>query len=86
MLWAAGINRVILATDGDFNVGMVNQGALIQLIEQERAKGISLTTLVTPGNAASLGRLAGWPSLSPPSPDCCWLWAWPGGWWSCRQK
>lgn len=40
-----GINRVILATDGDFNVGMVNQEALIQLIEQERAKGISLTTL-----------------------------------------
>jgi Ca-activated chloride channel family protein len=40
-----GINRVILATDGDFNVGMVNHEALIQLIEQERAKGISLTTL-----------------------------------------
>ncbi len=40
-----GINRVILATDGDFNVGMVNPEALIQLIEQERAKGISLTTL-----------------------------------------
>ena len=41
----AGINRVILATDGDFNVGTVNHEALIQLIEQERAKGISLTTL-----------------------------------------
>ncbi len=41
----AGINRVILATDGDFNVGMVNHEALIQLIKQERAKGISLTTL-----------------------------------------
>ena len=40
-----GINRVILATDGDFNVGTVNHEALIQLIEQERAKGISLTTL-----------------------------------------
>ncbi len=40
-----GINRVILATDGDFNVGMVNHEALIQLIEQQRAKGISLTTL-----------------------------------------
>lgn len=40
-----GINRVILATDGDFNVGMVNHESLIQLIEQERAKGISLTTL-----------------------------------------
>ncbi len=41
----AGINRVILATDGDFNVGMVNHEALVQLIEQHRAKGISLTTL-----------------------------------------
>lgn len=40
-----GINRVILATDGDFNVGTVNHEALIQLIEQHRAKGISLTTL-----------------------------------------
>ncbi len=40
-----GINRVILATDGDFNVGTVNHEALIQLIEQQRAQGISLTTL-----------------------------------------
>ncbi|MEO5341808.1 MAG: von Willebrand factor type A domain-containing protein [Gammaproteobacteria bacterium SHHR-1] len=40
-----GINRVILATDGDFNVGTTNHEQLIQLIEQQRAKGISLTTL-----------------------------------------
>lgn len=40
-----GINRVILATDGDFNVGTVNHEQLIDLIEQERSKGISLTTL-----------------------------------------
>ncbi len=40
-----GINRVILATDGDFNVGTVNHEQLIDLIEQERAKGISLTTI-----------------------------------------
>ncbi|MGQ8366938.1 vWA domain-containing protein [Glaciecola sp. 1036] len=40
-----GINRVILATDGDFNVGMTDQDALIELIEQERDKGIALTTL-----------------------------------------
>jgi len=40
-----GINRVILATDGDFNVGTVNHEQLIDLIEQERAKGVSLTTL-----------------------------------------
>lgn len=40
-----GINRVILATDGDFNVGTVNHEQLIDLIELERAKGITLTTL-----------------------------------------
>lgn len=40
-----GVNRVILATDGDFNVGMTNQDALIELIEAKREKGIALTTL-----------------------------------------
>lgn len=40
-----GINRVILATDGDFNVGTVNQQALKELIEQKRATGISLSVL-----------------------------------------
>ena len=40
-----GINRVILATDGDFNVGTVDQRALLDLIERERESGISLTTL-----------------------------------------
>lgn len=40
-----GINRVILATDGDFNVGTVNFEALKDLIEQKREAGISLTTL-----------------------------------------
>ena len=40
-----GINRVILATDGDFNVGTVNHESLLDLIESKKAKGISLTTL-----------------------------------------
>jgi Ca-activated chloride channel family protein len=40
-----GINRVILATDGDFNVGTVNFESLKQLIEEQRASGIELTTL-----------------------------------------
>ncbi|MGL1957804.1 MAG: VWA domain-containing protein [Colwellia sp.] len=40
-----GINRVILATDGDFNVGTVNQQALQNLIEQKRKSGISLSVL-----------------------------------------
>ena len=40
-----GINRVLLATDGDFNVGTVNFEALKSLIEEKRKSDISLTTL-----------------------------------------
>jgi len=40
-----GVNRVILATDGDFNVGMTSHAALINMIEQKRKLGISLTTI-----------------------------------------
>ena len=40
-----GVNRVILATDGDFNVGVTSQGDLIRLIEQERERGIFLSVL-----------------------------------------
>lgn len=40
-----GINRIILATDGDFNVGTADVDALKRLVEQQRQSGISLTTL-----------------------------------------
>jgi Ca-activated chloride channel family protein len=40
-----GVNRVILATDGDFNVGVTSQKDLVQLIEQERESGIFLSVL-----------------------------------------
>ncbi|MES2603548.1 MAG: VWA domain-containing protein [Pseudomonadota bacterium] len=40
-----GINRVLLATDGDFNVGVSNFDDLKKLIEDKRKTGISLTTL-----------------------------------------
>jgi len=40
-----GINRVILATDGDFNVGTVDFEMLKQLVEDRREHGIGLTTL-----------------------------------------
>lgn len=40
-----GINRVILATDGDFNVGTINREQLIDLVERKRESGISFTTL-----------------------------------------
>jgi Ca-activated chloride channel family protein len=40
-----GINRIFLATDGDFNVGVTDTRALIGMVETERDKGITLTTL-----------------------------------------
>ncbi len=40
-----GINRIILATDGDFNVGTVDFEMLKQLVEEKREHGIGLTTL-----------------------------------------
>jgi Ca-activated chloride channel family protein len=40
-----GINRIFLATDGDFNVGVTDTRALIGMVERERDKGITLTTL-----------------------------------------
>ncbi len=40
-----GANRVILATDGDFNVGVANRQALETLVADRRKSGIALTTL-----------------------------------------
>ena len=40
-----GNNRVILATDGDFNVGITGDGELVNLIEQKRRKDIFLSVL-----------------------------------------
>ena len=38
-----GNNRVILATDGDFNIGTSSTGDLVRLIEEKRTRGIYLT-------------------------------------------
>lgn len=40
-----GNNRVILATDGDFNVGVSSDSELVQLIEKKREEGTFLTVL-----------------------------------------
>lgn len=40
-----GNNRVILATDGDFNVGVSSEGELKKLIEKKRKEGIYLSVL-----------------------------------------
>lgn len=42
---ADGNNRVILATDGDFNVGISSNSELIKLIESKRDDGIFLSVL-----------------------------------------
>jgi Ca-activated chloride channel family protein len=40
-----GNNRIILATDGDFNVGMSSDGEMVRLIEDKRRTGVFLTVL-----------------------------------------
>ena len=40
-----GVNRVILATDGDFNVGTSDRDALVELIEEKRETGVTLSVL-----------------------------------------
>ena len=42
---AGGINRVIIASDGDLNVGVTSIDDLKELISKQRDKGIALTTL-----------------------------------------
>jgi Ca-activated chloride channel family protein len=40
-----GVNRVVLCTDGDFNVGVTSEAELVKLIEKERASRVFLTVL-----------------------------------------
>lgn len=40
-----GVNRVILATDGDFNVGTTSQSSLIDLVEEKAKDDIFLTVI-----------------------------------------
>lgn len=40
-----GVNRVMLCTDGDFNVGMTSTDALVRMLEKEAKAGIYLTVL-----------------------------------------
>ncbi len=41
----AGVNRIVLATDGDFNVGPSSRSELVDLIEEKRKTGVYLTVL-----------------------------------------
>ena len=40
-----GVNRILLATDGDLNVGVTSEGELARMVEEKRKSGISLTCL-----------------------------------------
>ena len=40
-----GVNRVMLATDGDLNVGVTSDDALVSLIKEKAAEGVFLTVL-----------------------------------------
>ena len=40
-----GVNRILLATDGDLNVGVTSEGDLTRLVTAKRESGISLTCL-----------------------------------------
>lgn len=40
-----GINRIVLATDGDFNVGTTSESELIKLVESKAKSGVFLTVL-----------------------------------------
>ena len=40
-----GVNRVLMATDGDFNVGMTSEGDLARLVMEKKQNGVRLTML-----------------------------------------
>lgn len=40
-----GVNRIVLATDGDFNVGISDTAALVQFIEDKAKSGVFLSVL-----------------------------------------
>ena len=39
-----GVNRVILATDGDFNIGTTSEGDLVRLIQEKTKAGVFLAS------------------------------------------
>ena len=40
-----GVNRILLATDGDFNVGVTRDETLVEMVERQAKSGVTLTTL-----------------------------------------
>ena len=42
---AGSVNRILMATDGDFNVGMTSEGDLARLVMEKKESGVKLTML-----------------------------------------
>ena len=42
---ADGVNRILMATDGDFNVGITSEGDLARMVMEKKEKGVRLTML-----------------------------------------
>ncbi|MBL9213561.1 MAG: von Willebrand factor type A domain-containing protein [Opitutaceae bacterium] len=42
---SGGINRIVLCTDGDFDLGIASEGDLLQLVEQKARSGVNLSVL-----------------------------------------
>jgi len=40
-----GVNRILIATDGDFNIGVTSQSELIDMVENKAKSGVYLTVL-----------------------------------------
>ena len=40
-----GVNRILMATDGDFNVGVTSEGELVRLVSEKKRGGVTLTML-----------------------------------------
>jgi hypothetical protein len=66
------ISRVILTTDGDFNVGESSDEGMEQLIVQQREKGVFLPVL---GVGRATCAIVAW--KCPAAPSCCTLCKWP---------
>ncbi|NIP98951.1 MAG: DUF3520 domain-containing protein, partial [Akkermansiaceae bacterium] len=52
-----GVNRVILATDGDFNVGTSSTGELVDLVKERARSGVYLSVLGFGGGNINDGML-----------------------------
>ena len=76
-----GVNRILLATDGDFNVGVTRDETLVEMVERQAKSGVTLTTLgfgTGNYNEAMMEQIADHGtattpiSTGPPRPGRCW--------------